>query len=231
MPSILPKGKTQFFDANGNPLAGGQVYTYVVGTTTPKTTYSDIGGTVSNTNPITLDSSGSAIIWGSGSYRLIVNDSLGNQISDTDVLAPLFVNSNGTLTVSAAATAGEALVQGQSGVELAGLAVTKTASGTIQTVSYASSISLDLTLGNDVLITLTGNATIANPKAMTPGTSGCIYLEQDATGARTVAWGGYFLFSGSTAPTLSTAPNAIDIIPYTVLSSTQILCGFVGGFA
>lgn len=88
MPSILPKGKTQFFDANGNPLAGGQVYTYAVGTTTPKTTWSDIQGTVANANPLTLDSAGEALIWGSGQYRMQVYDALGNLIWDQNTSDP-----------------------------------------------------------------------------------------------------------------------------------------------
>ncbi|MGO9171435.1 MAG: beta strand repeat-containing protein, partial [Rhodomicrobium sp.] len=52
-----PKGY-QFFDANGAPLALGNLYYYVAGTTTPQDTYSDSAGTVTNTNPIVLDGSG-----------------------------------------------------------------------------------------------------------------------------------------------------------------------------
>lgn len=52
-----PKGY-QFFDANGAPLALGNLYYYAAGTTTPLDTYSDSAGTVANTNPIVLDGSG-----------------------------------------------------------------------------------------------------------------------------------------------------------------------------
>ncbi|MGO8955336.1 MAG: beta strand repeat-containing protein [Rhodomicrobium sp.] len=52
-----PKGY-QFFDANGAPLALGNLNYYVAGTTTPQDTYSDSAGTVTNTNPIVLDGSG-----------------------------------------------------------------------------------------------------------------------------------------------------------------------------
>ena len=37
-------------------------------------------------------------------------------------------------------------------------------------------------------------------------------LMQDATGSRTLAYGTMFKFLNSTAPTLSTAPNAVDIL-------------------
>lgn len=52
-----PKGY-QFFDANGAPLALGNLYYYAAGTTTPLDTYSDAAGTIPNTNPIVLDASG-----------------------------------------------------------------------------------------------------------------------------------------------------------------------------
>ena len=48
----------QFFDNNGVPLAGGLIYTYAAGTTTPQTTYTSSAGTTAHTNPIVLDSAG-----------------------------------------------------------------------------------------------------------------------------------------------------------------------------
>lgn len=80
--TLLPNGKQTFIDSNGRPLAGGAVYFYVPGTTTAKQTWQDSGQTVLNTNPVTLDSAGRAIIYGSGAYRQIVKDRLGNTIWD-----------------------------------------------------------------------------------------------------------------------------------------------------
>ena len=48
----------QFFDNLGTPLAGGLVYTYTAGTTTPRATYTSTTGTIANANPIVLDSAG-----------------------------------------------------------------------------------------------------------------------------------------------------------------------------
>lgn len=95
MPSILPNAETQFCDGNGAPLAGGQVYTYVVGTTTPKTTWQDPAGTVENANPITLDASGRTIIFGVGAYRQQVYDSIGNLIWDQVTAPPSLWDLNG----------------------------------------------------------------------------------------------------------------------------------------
>jgi hypothetical protein len=48
----------QFFDNNGIPLAGGKLYAYLAGTTTPETTYTTNAGNIAWTHPITLDSAG-----------------------------------------------------------------------------------------------------------------------------------------------------------------------------
>lgn len=83
---LLPNGKQQFIDINGAPLVGGTVGMYIPSTLTPKNTWQDSGQTVLNANPLTLDSRGQAIIWGAGSYRQIVKDSLGNLIWDEVII-------------------------------------------------------------------------------------------------------------------------------------------------
>jgi hypothetical protein len=55
----------QFFDNNGIPLAGGLIYTYAAGTTTPQATYTTSAGNIANANPIVLDSAAGIIITGS----------------------------------------------------------------------------------------------------------------------------------------------------------------------
>lgn len=82
MATLLPPGKQQFLDSVGSPLASGLVYFWVPNTTTPKDTWQDSGQLVLNTNPIVLDGSGEAIIYGSGTYRQAVYDSSGNLIWD-----------------------------------------------------------------------------------------------------------------------------------------------------
>jgi len=79
---LLPNGKQQYLDANGNPLAGGKVYYYIPSTTTFKNTYQDVALTVLNTNPIILDSAGECIAYGSGSYRQQLYDVNNNLIWD-----------------------------------------------------------------------------------------------------------------------------------------------------
>jgi hypothetical protein len=48
----------QFFDDNGNPLAGGFIHSYAAGTTTPQATFTTSLGNIQNSNPIVLDATG-----------------------------------------------------------------------------------------------------------------------------------------------------------------------------
>lgn len=88
--SLSPIGgvAAQFFDNNGNILAGGKLYSYEAGTTTPKTTYTSIAGTVANTNPIILDSAGRVPgeVWltSGASYKFALTDSVGNALGTWD---------------------------------------------------------------------------------------------------------------------------------------------------
>lgn len=73
---LLPVLKQRFFDSNGDPLVGGQLYSYVAGTSTPAATYTDEAGATPNTNPVVLDANGEADVWlGAGSYKFILTDS------------------------------------------------------------------------------------------------------------------------------------------------------------
>lgn len=79
----------QCFFENGVPLAGGKIFTYVAGTTTPLSTFTDSGGVSMNQNPIILDSQGCANIWlGLQGYKYIVQDANGVQQWTTDNLVP-----------------------------------------------------------------------------------------------------------------------------------------------
>lgn len=70
--------RVRFMDANGAPLSGGKIYTYLTGTSTPKTTYSNATGTA-NANPVVLDSEGYADVWldGDYAYRFRLENSAG----------------------------------------------------------------------------------------------------------------------------------------------------------
>lgn len=77
-PSPVPH--IQFFDANGHPLSGGRIITYLAGTTTIENTYKDSDGVAQNTDPIVLDAGGYADIWlANKSYKFVALNSSGVQ--------------------------------------------------------------------------------------------------------------------------------------------------------
>lgn len=55
---VAPSVWQQFFDNNGNPLAGGKIYTYRAKTNIKQDTFKDSEGLALNENPIVLDASG-----------------------------------------------------------------------------------------------------------------------------------------------------------------------------
>jgi hypothetical protein len=65
MPNVAlpPNGKYQVFDANGDPIVGAKLYTYLAGTSTPQATYTDYTGAVAAANPLISDSRGEIEIW------------------------------------------------------------------------------------------------------------------------------------------------------------------------
>lgn len=113
--TYTPDPFEQYNDNAGNPLVGGQLFTYMAGTTTPVATYSDVNLTVQNANPVILDSagrptSGAIFLTPGQSYKFVLEDSNSNVIATRD-------NILGTPTTSSnqdvSGTAGEALTAGQ----------------------------------------------------------------------------------------------------------------------
>jgi hypothetical protein len=94
--------------------------------------------------------------------------------------------------------------------------------GAITALTDGTTITPDFAAGNNFSVTLEGNRTLANPTNLTAGQSGCIYITQDATGSRTLAYGTDWNFAGGNVPTLSTAASAVDVLVYAVRSSSSI---------
>lgn len=93
--SLSPLGGAgwQFFNDNGIPLAGGLLYSYLAGTTTPATTYTSSTGSTANSNPIVLNAAGRPPyeIWldGINAYKLVLKTSADVQIWVMDNLTGL----------------------------------------------------------------------------------------------------------------------------------------------
>jgi hypothetical protein len=78
----------QFFSNSGVPLAGGLLYTYAAGTTTPLATFTTAAGTTANSNPIVLNSAGRLDneVWLTSTltYKFLLKDSDGVTIATYD---------------------------------------------------------------------------------------------------------------------------------------------------
>lgn len=82
---LSPLVRQRFFDSNGVPLAGGQLFSYIAGTTTPQGTFSNLAGTT-NTNPVILDAYGYADIWidSTKAYKFVLEDANSSVLWSVD---------------------------------------------------------------------------------------------------------------------------------------------------
>lgn len=103
--------------------------------------------------------------------------------------------------------------------------------GEVTALTDGTNISINLADSNNFSVTLGGSRTLDNPSNIVAGQSGSIFITQDGTGSRTLAYGSYYDFAGGTAPTLSTAASAVDRIDYVVRSSTSIHCVFTANYS
>lgn len=85
---LSPVCNDQIIDADGNPLIGGQVETYLAGSTTPAATYTSSSGATQNPNPIILNALGfpPSPIWLTGglAYKFIIKDADGATLRTID---------------------------------------------------------------------------------------------------------------------------------------------------
>ena len=103
--------------------------------------------------------------------------------------------------------------------------------GAIVTLTDGATITPDFNAGNNFTVTLGGNRTLANPANLAAGQSGSIFIVQDGTGSRTLAWGSYWDFAAGVAPTLTTTAGAVDRVDYVVRTTGSIHAVFTGDYS
>ena len=111
------------------------------------------------------------------------------------------------------------------------LTISGASNGNITTLTDAATITPNLDSSDMFTVTLGGNRTLANPSNIDAGQTGSIFIVQDGTGSRTLAWGSYWDFVGGTAPTLSTAAGAVDRVDFIVRTSTSIHTVFTANYS
>ena len=184
-------------DASGN-FTAGTITAALTGNASTATTLA----TARNIQGVSFDGSAAITVVTAGSGISVT----GTAVANTGVLS---VNgSTGAITNIAATNAAQSFTAAQR--------------GTISALTDGATITADFAVANNFSVTLGGNRTLANPSNQTAGQSGCIWITQDGTGSRTLAYGSQWDFTGGTAPTLSTAAAAVDCLVYAVQSSTKI---------
>ena len=91
--------------------------------------------------------------------------------------------------------------------------------------SNTGSITIDFSAHQNFVLTLTGSITLANPSTEVVGQAGVFVFIQDGTGSRTLSLGTDYESPASGGITLSTAANAVDVVPYFVKASGSIQLG------
>jgi len=130
----------------------------------------------------------------------------------------------GTLTgiLSATDVYVSALAVGTNALLGKDLHIEKAAVADIQALTDGTNISVDFNVGQNFTVTLAGNRTLDNPTNCVAGQVGSIFITQDGTGSRTLAYGSSWDFAGGTAPVLSTDAAAVDRLDYIVQTSTDV---------
>ena len=176
MASVLlsPVGNgQQFFDNNGLPLAGGLLYQYQAGSSTPLATYTTNNGTTPNSNPIVLDTAGRTPqeIWMQTgyTYKFILQTSAGTTLQTLDNLYPILQTS--ASTASSPFIAGMILIwSGSLGSVPSGWVLCNGSNGTPDlrdrfVVAAGSTYSVGQTGGSTdaIVVTHTHTATVTDP--------------------------------------------------------------------
>jgi len=165
MPVPLP----QFFDTVGLPLAFGCVFTYQSGSTTPLATYTDLTGSVTNANPVILNSSGFP--------------------SNGSSLVGIWLQAGQAYTIKVMSSGGTNCASGSTIYSVNGIGGGVTQLTTNVTYS-ATPTFVDASQNQLFTITLTGNATSQPLTAVGVVPPGFVtwQITQDAFGGHTFSW-------------------------------------------
>src|SRR5262245_37827428 len=102
--SLGPVAVQQFFDNDGNPLAGGKLFFYLAGTSTPSPAYADLYLLTPLSNPLVLDAAGRApeYFLDALSYKQVLQDASNVTLWTADnITTPAALrNSSATINVS-----------------------------------------------------------------------------------------------------------------------------------
>src|SRR6185295_8180217 len=215
--TLAPAPYLTVFDDNGVIVPGACIWTYVAGTTTPVATYTDVGLSVANGNPIIADSTGRFVAYLAlaQSYKFIFETACtppahGATIKTSDNIAAVPASSN---NVDVVGTAGVTLSAGQ--------------------CAYMSDGSDGHTPGQWFKCDSGSAFTSTTPEigipvtAITSGTSGPIRIMGSVTGLSSLSVGvEYFVgVAGALTAVVPTNPNVKRHVGHADSSTSLVLTG------
>jgi hypothetical protein len=107
------------------------------------------------------------------------------------------------------------------GIDISGSAVADTHTS----VGVGATPTPDMSTYQNFIWTLNANANLGNPSTEKTGQTGFFVFIQDGTGGHTLSLASEYKTAGGAGIALSTAPNAVDIVPYIVQTTGTILLG------
>ena len=162
-------------------------------------------------NSVLYDNGGGNLILYSNGAAVKLSKDTGESmvVANTDGAVQLYFDNGNTFNTE------------QNGVRVVGHA-----GADVTALSDGSTITVDFRAGTHFSVTLGGNRTFGDPDNTGDaiGSSGSIFITQDGTGSRTASFHADYKFPGGTAPTLSTAANAVDRLDYVIRQSDDIHC-------
>ena len=159
-----------------------------------------------------------------------INTLTATSIDTSVVNASLVSAANGTFTSTVSANTVDTSIAIITDASITDATFVGQVVGIPVTLTDAASIALDLATGNNFTVTLAGNRTLENPTNAVAGQTGQMYVIQDGTGSRTLAFGSNYKFPNGTAITISTSTSSVDLLVFNVRSSTAIDTVFVSAF-
>ena len=108
-----------------------------------------------------------------------------------------------------------------------GVTFNKAMQGNTQPASVSGATTLDFDTFQNFIITLGASINLANPTtdADNGGQTGFIIFIQDGSGSRSVSPASDYITPANAALTLSSAANAVDLVPYAIQTDNKILLG------
>ncbi len=180
--NLMPMVQQPFLNAAGTaPLGLGRLYTYAVGTTSDKATYSDALGSAQNVNPVVLSATGRANVFLQRScYHFVLKTSAGVTVWDADNICDPLTFSPSSATCS---TVGGALYYTVAGIVCDARFKYDAANNKL----YAAAIVM--TGGSSGTFTQTVAATAGTVVFQWPATSGSPDQVMTTNGAGVGSWG------------------------------------------